>query len=70
MWYEDKKWWKQAFDRAIRSFAQGVLLGIGENVIVQDFDWKMILGASIGMFTISIFTSIAFGLPEYNNKED
>jgi hypothetical protein len=69
MWYEDKKWWKQALDRAIRSFAQGVLLGIGENVIVQDFDWKMILGASIGMFIISIFTSIAFGLPEYKEGE-
>ena len=70
MWYEDKKWWKKAFDRAIRSLAQGVLLGIGENVIVQDFDWKIILGASIGMFIISIFTSIAFGLPEYSNKEE
>lgn len=68
MWYEDKTWWKMALDRALRSLAQGVLVGVGENVCVLDFDWRFIVGAGVGMFIISIFTSIAFGLPEY--KED
>ena len=34
MWYSDKEWWKMALDRAIRSLAQGVLVGVGENVCV------------------------------------
>lgn len=65
MWITDKKWWLMALERALRSLAQGVLLGIGENVAVQDFNWKVIVGAGIGMFIVSIFTSVAFGLPEY-----
>ena len=65
MWYSDKGWWKMALDRAIRSLAQGALVGVGENVCVQDFDWKFIVGAGVGMFIISIATSVAFGLPEY-----
>lgn len=39
MWYEDKKWWKHAFDRAIRSLAQGVLVGIGECALMQEVNW-------------------------------
>lgn len=69
MWYEDKKWWKMAFDRAIRSAAQGMLVGIGENVAVQDFNWKIICGAALGMFIASVATSIAFGIPEYKEGE-
>lgn len=65
MWITDKKWWLMALKRALRSLAQGVLLGIGENVVVQDFNWKMIVGAGVGMFIVSIATSVAFGLPEY-----
>jgi hypothetical protein len=67
MWYEDKKWWKHAFDRAIRSLAQGVLLGIGENVIVQDFDWKMILGAS-NRYVYHINIHIGFHLGSQNPR--
>lgn len=64
----DKEFWLKALDRAVRSLAQGVLLGIGENVCAWDFDWKYIVGAGLGMFVLSIFTSIAFGMPEYNDK--
>ena len=70
MWYTDKKWWKMALDRALRSAAQGVLFGIGENVVVQDFNWKIIGGATLGMFIASMATSIALGIPEYKEAEN
>lgn len=68
MWYSDKKWWKKALDRAIRSLAQGILVGIGECVMIQEVNWIMALGTGALMAVVSILTSIAFGLPEY--KED
>jgi hypothetical protein len=68
MWYTDKEFWKKVFARALRSFFQGALYGIGENVLVQDFNWKIIAGASIGMFIISVCTSVLAGVPEYEDN--
>lgn len=68
MWYSDKSWWKKAFDRAIRSLAQGILVGIGECVVLQDVNWIVALSTGGLMMVVSMLTSIAFGLPEY--KED
>lgn len=69
MWYSDKEWWKKAFDRAIRSVAQGILIGIGECVVIQQVNWALAIGTGLGMGVISILTSIAFGLPEYNEDK-
>lgn len=66
MWYKDKKWWEKAFDRAIRSFAQGILVGIGECVVIQQVNWVMAVSTGGLMFIVSLLTSIACGLPEYN----
>ena len=68
-WWKDRAFWEAVFGRALRSLFQGALWGIGENVIVQDFNWKIILGASLGYAFISVCTSVAAGMPEYN-KED
>lgn len=68
MWYTDKNWWKKAIDRAIRSLAQGILVGIGECVMLHEVNWIMALSTGGLMAVVSILTSIAFGLPEY--KED
>lgn len=68
MWYADKEWWKKALDRAIRSFAQGILVGIGECVMIQEVNWVVAIGTGGLMAVVSVLTSIAFGLPEY--KED
>ena len=68
MWYTDKAWWKKALDRAIRSLAQGILVGIGECVLIEDVHWLMALSTGGLMFVVSLLTSIAFGMPEY--KED
>ena len=67
MWYSDKKWWKIALDRAIRSLAQGILVGIGECVVIQEVNWIMALSTGGLMTIVSLLTSIAFGLPEYDN---
>lgn len=67
MWYSDKKWWKIALDRAIRSLAQGILVGIGECVVIQEVNWIMALSTGGLMAIVSLLTSIAFGLPEYDN---
>ena len=71
MWYKDKEFWQKALGRALRSAAQGASVGIGENLVVWDFNWKLILGMTIGMFIASFATSIGFGIPEYekNNEE-
>lgn len=70
MWYADKEWWKKALDRAIRSFAQGILVGIGECVMIQEVNWVVAIGTGGLMAVVSVLTSIAFGLPEYKEAQD
>lgn len=61
----DKKWWLMAGERALRSLAQGVLVGIGECVVMQEVNWILALSTGGLMAIVSLLTSIAFGLPEY-----
>lgn len=68
MW--TKEWWKKALDRAIRSLAQGILVGIGECVLMQDVNWVLALSSGGLMAIVSILTSIAFGLPEYKGDDE
>lgn len=70
MWYADKVWWKKALDRAIRSFAQGILVGIGECVMIQEVNWVVAIGTGGLMAVVSVLTSIAFGMPEYKEAQD
>lgn len=65
MWWKDKTWWSMAAERAIRSVAQGLLVGIGECAVVQAVNWKLAVGTGALMGIVSMLTSIAFGLPEY-----
>lgn len=70
MWYTDKEWWKKALDRAIRSLAQGILVGIGECAMLHEVNWIMALSTGGLMAVVSVLTSIAFGLPEYKEAQD
>lgn len=70
MWYTSKQWWKKAIDRAIRSLAQGILVGIGECVMIQEVNWVVAIGTGGLMAVVSVLTSIAFGLPEYKEAQD
>ena len=68
-WISDKKWWKMAGARAIRTIAQSALAYIGTSAsVLHDVNWLMVISAGAMGGIISILTSIAVGIPEY--KED
>ena len=65
-WWKDKKWWKLAAARAIRTVAQAALAMIGtEASMIHQVNWLMVLSAGAMGGVISILTSIAVGIPEY-----
>ena len=65
-WWKDKKWWKLAADRAIRTVAQAALATIGtEATMIHQVNWLMVLSAGAFGGVVSLLTSIAIGLPEY-----
>ena len=68
MWITDKKWWLMALERALRSLAQGILVAIGECVVLWEINWKLAISTGLGMALVSILTSVAFGLPEYKEE--
>lgn len=59
----NKKWWKAAGVRALKTFAQtaGALITVG--VALTDVDWIGVLSISATAGIASLITSIA-GLPE------
>ena len=65
-WISDKKWWKMAGARAIRTVAQSALAYIGTSAtVLHDVNWLMVLSAGLMGGIVSILTSIAVGIPEY-----
>ena len=68
MWYSDTRFWKAAFGRAIRSMAQGALTGIGASAILSEVDWKYCVSSAVLMGAVSILTSMALGMPEYEEE--
>lgn len=63
----DKKWWKYAGIRAIKTFCQTAIATIGTNTVLGDVDWIMVGSASILSGILSLLTSIA-GIPEAEEK--
>ena len=60
----NKKWWKAAGTRAIRTFAQAAIAMIGSSaVVLSDVNWTMVGSGAIFAALLSLLTSIA-GLPE------
>ena len=59
----NKKWWKAAGVRAIKTVAQTAVAMIGTSVVIADVDWVMVASASALAGVLSLLTSIA-GLPE------
>lgn len=53
--------WKETADRAIKSAAQAVLLGVGlgEGLNAFDVDWQLGLGFALGGAVLSLLTSVA-----------
>ena len=59
----NKKWWKCAGIRALKTFAQTAVAMITVGSAVTDVDWIAVLSVSATAAVASILTSIG-GLPE------
>lgn len=59
----NKKWWKCAGIRALKTICQTAVATIGTATVMEEVNWVMILSASILAGILSLLTSIA-GLPE------
>lgn len=59
----NKKWWKAAGIRAIRTVAQTAIATIGTAALISEVNWIAVVSASALAGVLSILTSIA-GLPE------
>lgn len=63
----NKKWWKAAGIRAIKTVAQSAVAAIGTSALISSVDWKVVLSTSVLAGVLSILTSIG-GLPEVESK--
>lgn len=59
----DKKWFRAAGVRAVKTVAQTFVATIGTATVMGAVDWKMVLSASVLSGILSVATSVA-GLPE------
>lgn len=64
----NKKWWKCAGIRAIKTICQTAVATIGTATVMEDVNWIMILSASLLSGILSLLTSIA-GLPEIEKEK-
>lgn len=63
----NKKWWKAAGIRAIKTVAQTAVATIGSSAVISAVDWKVVLSASALAGILSLLTSVA-GLPELEQE--
>ena len=60
----NKKWWKAAGIRAIKTVAQAAVSTIGVSATMSEVNWIMVGSASTLAGILSLLTSIITGLPE------
>lgn len=60
---KEKRWFKAAGIRAVKTCAQTAIATIGTSVAMGDVNWEMVASASVLAGILSILTSVA-GLPE------
>ena len=63
----NKKWWKAAGLRAIKTMAQAAIATIGASTMITETNWVMVGSATVMAGVLSILTSVA-GLPEVEEK--
>ena len=59
----NKKWWKAAGIRAVKTLAQTAAATIGTGAILSEINWVTVISASVVAALLSLLTSVA-GLPE------
>lgn len=64
----NKKWWKCAGIRALKTICQTAIATIGTVTVLEEVNWFMILSASLLAGILSLLTSLA-GLPEVDGKK-
>lgn len=65
----DKRWWKAAGIRAIKTVAQTAVATIGTEVLISEVNWIAVLSASALAGIFSLLTSVA-GLPEIDERDE
>ena len=63
----NKKWWKAAGIRAIKTVAQTAVATIGTSMILSEVNWIAVASASALAGILSLLTSVA-GLPEVKEE--
>lgn len=63
----NKKWFKAAGVRAIKTVAQTAVAVIGTSAIMTDVNWMVVGSASVLAGILSLLTSIA-GIPEVEEQ--
>lgn len=63
----NKKWWKCAGVRALKTVCQTAIATIGTATVLEEINWLMIGSASLLAGLLSLLTSLA-GLPELEEK--
>lgn len=63
----NKKWWKYAGIRAIKTFCQTAIASIGTAAVLSEVNWLAVGSASVLAAILSLLTSLA-GIPEVENE--
>jgi hypothetical protein len=64
----NKKWWKKALVRAVKTFAQTAASLVTVGSLMSDLEWKLIFSSATVALIYSLLTSLA-GLPEVKEGE-
>lgn len=64
----NKRWWKCAGIRAIKTICQTAIATIGTSAVLSEVDWLAVCSASVLAGILSLLTSLA-GLPELEIEE-
>lgn len=65
----NKKWWKAAGIRALKTVAQTAVATIGTAALIDEVNWILVISAAALAGVMSLLTSIG-GLPEVKEENN